>query len=164
MRCGVCTWIFGERDLGRIADVVRHPGFDGVELLAETDRLKPADVRRIMASHGLDILSLTPADADPAHPHPATRASAIDEYRWMLDFAAEVETPILGFHGAVGRLRPITSQDLAFPRRRLEPSRDRPGARRIRRDLRPPGSEFELRQAVDEAWATLEWLREVEKD
>ncbi len=53
----------------------------------------------------------TPIDADPAHPDPTIRERAIDDYRRMLGLDAGVNAPILGLHGAVGRIRPCASQE-----------------------------------------------------
>lgn len=44
-----------------------------------------------------------------ATPDPATRAAALDYYRRLVDFAAEVEGAIVSFHGLVGRIAPLAS-------------------------------------------------------
>lgn len=108
MRCGICTWILGTMDLEEMAAHAARIGFDGIELLADVDRYTASDVMRIVGNHGLEILSMTPADADPAHPDAAIRDRAIDRYFRMLDLAAGVGAPTLGFHGAVGRVRPLS--------------------------------------------------------
>jgi len=112
MRVGICTWVFGTLDLDRVAQAASALGFDGVELLADPDRYDPRQACDVLSRYGLAVLSMTPCDADPAHPDPTVRASAVDRYRRMLDFAADVGAPVLGFHGAVGRTAPIDSQEM----------------------------------------------------
>lgn len=106
MQCGVCTWVFGEADLDWIAMSVGQVGFDGIELLADPQRYKASDVRRIVARHGVEVLSLTPIDADPDR---AIREQAIADYRHMLDLASDIGAKIMGFHGAVGRIHPLAT-------------------------------------------------------
>jgi sugar phosphate isomerase/epimerase len=108
---GVCTWIFGDADLRRLAPALAEAGFAGVELLADVDRYKAASTRRVLAESGLDIFSLTPVEADLAHPDGTVRKSAIDAYRRMIDFAAELGAPMVACHGAVGRIHPFSTRE-----------------------------------------------------
>jgi len=107
---GICTWVFGDRSLDRVAEDVRRIGFDAVEVVADPQRVDAARARRTLAAHGLNVVSMTPCEADPAHPDPRTRSEAVDRYRRMLDLAASIGSPLLGFHGSVGRIRPLSSQ------------------------------------------------------
>ncbi len=84
-------------------------GFDGVELLGDCERYSPREIRTLLDDHGLRPLSLTPLDVDMAHPDPKIRNKAIEYYLRLLDFAAEIGAPTLACHGAVGRVRPITT-------------------------------------------------------
>lgn len=110
-KLGVCTWLFGPMPLPEIARRVAALGFDGVELFGDLSLYSARDAARILQDHGLSILSLTPADADPAHPDPAVRAQAVDYFLRLLDFAAELDRPLVCCHGLVGRVRPIGSLD-----------------------------------------------------
>jgi len=102
--------MFGSLGLERIAEVADRLGFDGIELLADPSRYAARTARRILSDRGLSVLSLTPGDADPAHPDRMVRGDAIDRYRRMVDLAAGVGAPLLGFHGAVGRTAPISDR------------------------------------------------------
>jgi D-psicose/D-tagatose/L-ribulose 3-epimerase len=106
-RIGVCTWTFGPRPIGEIARRVQALGYDGVELHGDLEAFKPRETAALLADHGLEIFSLTPDNVDPATPDRAARAAALDYYRRLVDFAAEVGGPIVSFHGLVGRIAPI---------------------------------------------------------
>jgi D-psicose/D-tagatose/L-ribulose 3-epimerase len=108
---GVCTWTFGEMPLGEIARRVRALGLDGVELAGDLAKYQPAESARILKDAGLKVLSLTPDDVDLAHPDPAIRSSAVDYYLGLLDFAAQIDHPLVACHGQVGRVRAINSQE-----------------------------------------------------
>ncbi|MCB8876088.1 sugar phosphate isomerase/epimerase family protein [Acidisoma silvae] len=110
-KLGVCTWTYGPRPLAEVAASLARLGYDGVELHGDLDSFEPVATARLLADHGLTILSLTPADCDPAHPHSAIRQTAIDYYRRLIDFAAATGSqPIVSFHGLVQRIKPISSQ------------------------------------------------------
>src|ERR1700760_1599204 len=87
-KLGVCSWTYGPMDLGEVATSLARLGFDGVELHGDLDRFHPVETTRQLADHGLSILSLTPADCDPAHPDHSIRLAAVDYYRRLIDFAA----------------------------------------------------------------------------
>jgi D-psicose/D-tagatose/L-ribulose 3-epimerase len=107
---GVCTWLFGEMPLAEIARRVQGLGFDGVELMGDLEQYSAAEAARIMRDHGLAVFSLTPADVDLAHPDPGIRSTAVDYYLRLLDFASELDHPLVSCHGLVGRVRAITTQ------------------------------------------------------
>lgn len=109
LELGVCTWTFGDRPLGEIAQRLATLGFDGVELMGELGRYQATIAARILEDHGLAIFSLTPENVDPAHPDPAIRSKAVDYYLRLLDFAAELGEPIVSCHGYVGRVRAIST-------------------------------------------------------
>ena len=110
MRYGVCNWIFGEEDLSATADYLAENGFDGVELKGDLELYQTAEVSAILGDRGLAVLSLTPQDVDLAHPDAQVRREALDYYLRLLDFAAEVGTPLVSCHGAVGRVRALSDQ------------------------------------------------------
>lgn len=111
---GACTWLFGDLDLTEIARRLRALQFDGVELMGDLNRYEPREVSAILQDQGLSVFSLTPADADLAHPNPKIRSGAIDYFLRLLDFAAAIDHPLIACHGLVGRIRPVagSTQDL----------------------------------------------------
>ncbi|MCB8879905.1 sugar phosphate isomerase/epimerase [Acidisoma cellulosilytica] len=118
-KLGVCTWTYGPRALSEVAASLARLGFDGVELHGDLGSFDAVETARLLADHGLSILSLTPADCDPAHPDAGTRKAAIGYYRELIDFAAAVrqETgsqPIVSFHGQVTRIKPVKSQEAEY--------------------------------------------------
>ncbi|MFQ5854780.1 MAG: sugar phosphate isomerase/epimerase family protein [Anaerolineae bacterium] len=110
MRYGACTWTFGDLPLSIVAETLAGLGFDGVELFGDLSA-DPAQVRGLLTGHGLEVLSITPANVDICHPEPAVRSEGIEYYLELLDFAAEVDAPLICCHGAVGRIRAVSSYD-----------------------------------------------------
>lgn len=110
MRYGVCTWTFGDLPLPAVAERLAGLDFDGVELFGDPD-LDPTEVRETLAGHGLAVLSITPDNVDICHPDPAVRNRGIEYYLDLLDFAVEAGAPLVGCHGAVGRIRAVSSYD-----------------------------------------------------
>jgi len=108
MRYGVCTWTFGDRPLADVARRVADLGLDGVELAGDLS-LDPRQTRRLLADHGLAVLSITPEDVDICHPDPSVRRPAVDYYLRLVDWAAELGAPLISCHGAVGRVRAVTT-------------------------------------------------------
>ncbi len=114
MRYGVCNWIFGDEPLGETAARLAGFGYDGLELKGDLELYDPAEVKAILDDHGLTVLSLTPGDVDLPHPDAEVRAKAVEYYLRLLDFAAEVGAPMVGCHGAVGRIRPATTYEQEY--------------------------------------------------
>jgi D-psicose/D-tagatose/L-ribulose 3-epimerase len=110
VKIGSCTWMFGDLPLDDIARRLQVLGFDGVELMGDLSLYRPAEAGRILSAHGLQVLSLTPADVDLPHPDAEVRQQALDYYYKLLDFAAALDRPLVGCHGCVGRIRAISSQ------------------------------------------------------
>ena len=118
MKIGSCTWMFGGLPLEEIARRLEALGFDGVELMVPAQGAGMGDLTlyeageagRVLAGHGLQVLSLTPADVDLPHPDAGVRREALDYYYGLLDFAAALDRPLVGCHGCVGRIRAISSQ------------------------------------------------------
>jgi sugar phosphate isomerase/epimerase len=111
MKYGVCNWIFGDEPLAETAARLAGFGYDGLELKGNLELYDPAEVKATLDKHGLAVLSLTPEDVDLPHPDAEVRAEAVDYYLRLLDFAAVVGAPIVGCHGAVGRIRPVTTYE-----------------------------------------------------
>ena len=111
MKYGVCNWIFGDEPLAETAARLAGFGYDGLELKGDLELYDATEVKTILDDHGLAVLSLTPQDVDLPHPDAEVRAEAVDYYLRLLDFAAEVGAPMVGCHGAVGRIRPVTTYE-----------------------------------------------------
>lgn len=108
MRYGVCTWTFGDLPLSVVAEKAAGLGLDGVELFGDL-KANPTEAREILADHGLAVLSITPQNVDICHPDPAVRNEGITYYLNLLDFAVEVGAPLVCCHGAVGRVRVVST-------------------------------------------------------
>jgi sugar phosphate isomerase/epimerase len=109
LRCGACTWTFGDLPLSEITQRLEALGYDGVELRGDLARYRAAEAAQILSDHGLAVFSLTPENVDLAHPDEAVRRRAIDYYLRLLDFAAGLDHPLVSCHGLVGRVRAITT-------------------------------------------------------
>ena len=114
MKYGVCNWIFGDEPLAETAARLAGFGYDGLELKGDLELYDPAEVKAILDDYGLAVLSLTPEDVDLPHPDAEVRAKAVDYYLRLLDFAAAVGAPMVGCHGAVGRIRPVTAYEQEY--------------------------------------------------
>ena len=107
---GCCTWIFGEAALEEVAQRAACAGLNGVELLGDVDRIDPVKARDLLANEGLQVFSITPADADISHPDPEVRDPAVRYYDRLMDFATELGDPLISCHGLVGRIKPVADQ------------------------------------------------------
>ncbi len=114
MKYGVCNWIFGNEPLAETAARLTGFGYEGLELKGDLELYDPVEVKAVLDDHGMAVLSLTPEDVDLPHPDAAVRAQAVDYYLRLLDFAAEVGAPMVGCHGAVGRIRPVASYEQEY--------------------------------------------------
>ena len=110
MRYGACSWIFGDAKLAEVAGKLSELGYEGIELLGDWERYFPKETKTILEDHNLSVFSLTPKNVDLAHPKSEVREEAIDYYLRLLEFAASLKAPIVSCHGAVGRVRALTSQ------------------------------------------------------
>ena len=107
---GVCTWILGGEPLAQTAERLARLGYNGVELAGDLSAFRPDDVARIMREHGLRVISLTPDNVDILHPDPTVRAQGLDYYMRLLEFAQALGA-IMCCHGAVGRIRPVSTYE-----------------------------------------------------
>jgi sugar phosphate isomerase/epimerase len=115
---GACTWIYGQESLDETLGRIAAAGCDGVELQGEPARWTPADVRRLLARHGLSPLALTASCKVPetrrdlAHPDPAIRAEAVAYVVDCLRFAADVGAPLVQMlPSGESRLSPVGSRE-----------------------------------------------------
>lgn len=109
MRFGVCSWTFGEQPLETTAQEIAELGYDGVELLSNLQTYSARDSKNILGDLGLEIFSLTPMDADISHPDETIRQAGIDYFYRLIDFAGELDGPLISCHGLVQRIRPIAT-------------------------------------------------------
>ena len=109
-RVGCCTWTFGEAALSDVAMRARRAGLDGVELFGDIERVDPVEAKAAFESEGLEVWSITPADADISHPDPAVRQPALSYYERLMDFAVALGGPLVSCHGLVSRTKPVSSQ------------------------------------------------------
>ncbi len=110
MRFGVCTWVFGAAPIEEVARKLAALGYHGLELKGDLEAYAPARLRPLLAGLGLAVLSITPENVDLAHPDVEVRRAALDYYQRAIAFASELACPIVSCHGAVGRIRPVASQ------------------------------------------------------
>lgn len=97
-KIGVTTWIFGNIEIVNIADMIAQMGFDGVELYVDIDRYPVKDIEMIFADKGLEIFSMTPGNVDLSSENPERRIYAIDYYKKLIDYGAELGKPIITCH------------------------------------------------------------------
>ncbi len=97
-KIGVTTWIFGNNKLENVAKIIAEMGFDGVELYVDINQTLPQDVKDILADNGLEIFSMTPSNVDLGSSDRQTRTVALDYYKKLIDYGAELGNPIITCH------------------------------------------------------------------
>ena len=93
-----------EEQFPLMADI-KKTGFDGVEIpLGEGDAKHYRTVRKGLDAEGLECTTITSVteETNPASPDPAIRRAAVDQLKWAIDMAAELNSPVIGgpFHSA----------------------------------------------------------------
>ncbi|NES89070.1 MAG: sugar phosphate isomerase/epimerase [Okeania sp. SIO1H6] len=97
-KIGVTTWIFGHNKLEKTANIISEMGFDGVELYVDINQTQPQNVKNILADNGLEIFSMTPSNVDLGSSDRQTRTVALDYYKKLIDYGAELGNPIITCH------------------------------------------------------------------
>jgi len=110
-KLGCCTWIFGDQPLEKTAQALQQIGLDGLELPGDLQSTSASEAKLVLDDYGLEVFSITPADADISHPDAKTRNASLHYYEMLADFAAELGAPMFCMHGQVGRIRPVSSQE-----------------------------------------------------
>ncbi|MCZ4280200.1 sugar phosphate isomerase/epimerase [Kiloniella laminariae] len=103
-KIGACSWIFGDTDIRKIAQVWQSAGLDGVEYNPVMGVENAREACEIFADHGLMVFSLTPPDADISIADNFIRNKALDCYYWLIDYACQIGAPVISCHGLVGRI------------------------------------------------------------
>lgn len=110
-KLGCCTWIFGDQPLTKTAQTLQQIGLDGLELFGDLQSTNAKEAKVVLDDHGLEVFSITPADADISHPDTKIRNATLDYYKGLADFTNEMGAPMFCMHGQVGRIRPVSSQE-----------------------------------------------------
>jgi len=109
---GVCTWIYGDRDLSYVAGRLVALGMDGAEIFVDPARCDPVRLRQVFDGHGLRLFSCTPHNVDLAHPEPRVREAALRYYCQLVDLAADAGIEAVTCHEYIepeAHLRPRAS-------------------------------------------------------
>ncbi|MCR4401583.1 MAG: sugar phosphate isomerase/epimerase [Firmicutes bacterium] len=114
MRYAVSNWIYGDEALETTFQRLSRCGFDGVELVGEPERYRPADVKRLCGECNLQVLSIAgmypwpTRERDLANPDPEVRENAVAYLRTCVDFACDVGARmIIVVPSAAGKTRPV---------------------------------------------------------
>jgi D-psicose/D-tagatose/L-ribulose 3-epimerase len=97
-KIGVTTWSFGNIDLASVADIIAEIEFDGVELFVDIDSTPSQQTKKVFADQGLEIYSLTPGNVDLAANDSKSRNFALDYYKRLIDYSAELSCPTVTCH------------------------------------------------------------------
>ncbi|KEZ77320.1 sugar phosphate isomerase/epimerase family protein [Salinisphaera hydrothermalis] len=115
---GICSWTLGlDHDPAALAAECADLGLDGLQYSGD-HRAGPtaAEIRRALDDHGLKLLGLDPYYGASAEPAQTSREGAIDYYRRVIDFAAELECPRVALQGLGSWVRHETDADTARAR------------------------------------------------
>lgn len=114
MKYSISNWIYGDEPLETTFQRLSRHGFDGVELMGEPERYHPEEVRQLCDKYGLRVLSIAgmypwpTTERDLANPDPGVRQRAVVYLRRCVDFACDVEAPlIIVVPSAVGKTQPV---------------------------------------------------------
>ncbi|GBF80637.1 sugar phosphate isomerase/epimerase family protein [Aphanothece sacrum] len=97
-KIGVTNWIFGDVDLIESAKIIASMGFDGMEVYVDIEKVSSTEVKKVLNDHNLDVFSLTPANFDLANNYLNCRQIAIDYYKKLIDYGAELGHPVITCH------------------------------------------------------------------
>ncbi|MDI2091223.1 sugar phosphate isomerase/epimerase family protein [Commensalibacter oyaizuii] len=114
-KIGCCTWIFNNEPLEVTTQRLHQCGLHGAELHGDINRINPVQAGQLFSDKGLEIFSITPGDADIAHPDRKIRQEGLTYYEklieWVLKLDQKLTAPIISCHGLVQRIRPISTQE-----------------------------------------------------
>ena len=110
-KLGVCSWIFGDAPLADVVQTIAQLDYDGIELQGALSRYSAAEAKQLRQAHDLDVFAVSPENVDLTAAETAVREQALSHYLALLDFAVEVESPLLIVRGMKGRIRPYSSKD-----------------------------------------------------
>lgn len=90
MKISVVSWTLGLTAAGPVVNKVRELGLDGVQYAGDHRDVRPSELRDRAAEAGIEIIAVDPFNAAPNEPCRASAEAAIDYYRRVVDFAAEL--------------------------------------------------------------------------
>lgn len=108
-KLGVSGWTFGQRPLPDISARTQALNYDGLTLTVDPERDTAVSIQQTLAAHNLELFAIAPPELDVAHSETAVRQSAIATYLKLVDFAAELERPLLIVRSMKGRNRPLAT-------------------------------------------------------
>ena len=90
MKISVVSWTLGLTAAVPVVSKVRELGLDGVQYAGDHRDARPAELRDSAAEAGVEIIAVDPFNAAPTDPDSASAQAAIDYYRQVVDFAAQL--------------------------------------------------------------------------
>lgn len=118
MKYSVSNWVFGKEDLEVSFERLRKFSYHGIELRGEPQLYRVSEIKRLMDKHRIEVSSICGMYPGPeagelrdlSHPQTSVRKEAVDYVRRILDFAKEVNAPlVIVTPNPVGRVRPLAS-------------------------------------------------------
>lgn len=90
MKLAVVTWTLGLSEPQAVLAKALALGLDGIQYSGDHRDACPVDLREQSRRAGITILAVDPINAGPQHSADATQDLAVDYYRKVIDFAAEL--------------------------------------------------------------------------
>lgn len=118
-KLGVAAWTMGQRPyrqahdkpLSDIAQRIQNLNYDGLTLMIDPEWDTAVAITQIVNDYNLELFAIAPPEVDVTHSETAVRQQAITQYLKLVDFAAEVGSPLLICRGMKGRIQPWTALD-----------------------------------------------------
>lgn len=100
MKYSVSTWIYGPEPLDKIMARLAKFGYDTIEIKGEPKEFDVMEIRKLLRKYNLKASSIAgiypwPSNRDLTHPETEMREKAIQYVKESLDFAKDVEAPLL---------------------------------------------------------------------
>ncbi|MCJ0925883.1 sugar phosphate isomerase/epimerase [Mammaliicoccus sciuri] len=100
---GFCFWSLGDIPITQKCEIAQNIGVDGVEVEGNVKE-NPVNLKNILESYNLKILSITPANVDISSPINNVRELAVQYFLDLIDWAVKVGAPRICLHGDVGKV------------------------------------------------------------
>jgi len=117
MKYSISNWIYADEPLPATFQRLQKHGYDGVELVGESQRYEIQEVKGLCQEFGLSVLSVLgwsiwPLERDLAHPDPQMRQKALNYAAECVDLAVAVGAPlVVVIPASAGRTSPIGQPD-----------------------------------------------------